>query len=114
MLPPADWPADLPAAALIDAGLRSLHEGGRDDMALLICVGASELRRLGVHVPEFEAPDPSAELCLYLSLAQRHGDDAHNQYNSLVQQLVSFERALALERRRSVGVPASRLRVVDV
>jgi hypothetical protein len=106
MSPAADWPADLPAASLIDAGLRSLQMGGRDDAALLICVGASELRRLGVHIPEFEAPEPSAELCLYLSLAQRHGDDAHNQYNSLIQQLVSFERALALERRRSLGATA--------
>lgn len=96
-----DWPDDLPGAALIRAGLTSLEAGVRDDAALLVCIGATELRRLGVHVPEFETPVPSAELCLYLALGQRHGDDAHNQYNSLVQLLVSFERALALELRRA-------------
>ena len=37
MRPANDWPDDLPAASLIDAGLRSLHAGVRDDAALLVC-----------------------------------------------------------------------------
>lgn len=107
MRPANDWPDDLPAASLIDAGLRSLHAGVRDDAALLVCIGSPELRRLGVFVPDFETPEPSAELCLYLSLGRQHGNDAHNQYNTLVQQLVSFEQALALERRRAGATTAA-------
>lgn len=84
----------LPGADLIEQGLRDLAAGHESEAALLVCIGAPRLRRLGIAVP----PPPangrgSAEHRLYALLARSDSDSAHSRYNALVRRLVSFERA---------------------
>ena len=86
----------LPAEALIRAGLEDLAAGRESDSSLLVQIGAPRLRLLEVPVAMSDG-NVDADRRLYQQLAARHGREAHSQFNSLVRQLVSFERAL--ERR---------------
>lgn len=99
----ADWrDAALPGADLIEQGLADLHAGAVDTVAaLLVEIGAPRLRRVGIAVPPLALRDTSAELTLYLALAEDGGDDALSQYNALIRRLVSFEHALELEAARA-------------
>lgn len=81
----------LPAADLIDAGIRDLARGIRSIPALLVSIGAPRLRRLGLAVGR---PFASPERALYDLLRDVDPDAAHGRYNALVRRLVSFERAL--------------------
>jgi hypothetical protein len=81
----------LPGEDLVRAGLADLASGRETIAALLVSVGATRLRRVGVAVP---APFPDAEHRLYALLAAAKGDDAHSQYNALIRRLVSYEHAL--------------------
>lgn len=81
---------DLPGADLVTAGLDDLRRGDATVEALLVSIGATRLRAVGLEVPE---PLPEPELSLYGLLRREHGDDAHGRYNALVRRLVSFERA---------------------
>ena len=90
----------LPAAALIEAGLRSYRVGETSIAALLVAVGRPRLRSLGFDLPAHPGLDREPELALYRLLAAQHGNGAHSQYNALIRSLVSFERALA---RRGLG-----------
>jgi hypothetical protein len=81
---------DLPGADLVAAGLDDLRRGDATAEALLVSIGATRLRAVGLEVPE---PLPEPELSLYELLRREHGDDAHGRYNALVRRLVSFERA---------------------
>jgi hypothetical protein len=81
---------DLPGADLVTAGLDDLRRGDATVEALLVSIGATRLRAVGLEVPE---PLPEPELSLYELLRREHGDDAHGRYNALVRRLVSFERA---------------------
>ena len=81
---------DLPGADLVTAGLDDLRRGDATVGALLVSIGATRLRAVGLDVPE---PLPEPELSLYELLRREHGDDAHGRYNSLVRRLVSFQRA---------------------
>jgi hypothetical protein len=89
----------LPGAELITEGLRDLAERRESDAALLVLIGATRLRRLGLDVPpppmEWSAPphDPFPEHRLYARLARTNADSAHSRYNALIRRLVSFERA---------------------
>lgn len=97
-MPPAA-PIDftgLPGEALVREGLADLASGRESLASLLVQIGAPRLRLLAVPVAH-RADDLTADRRLYAKLERIHGREAHSQFNSLVRQLVSFERAL--ERR---------------
>jgi hypothetical protein len=84
--------AVLPGGDLVAAGLRDLARGAETTEALLVSIGASQLRELGLPV---ESPFPAAEHRLYERLRTEDEDGAHARYNALVRRLVSFEQAAA-------------------
>jgi hypothetical protein len=90
-----DIPPALPGADWIRSGLADLAQGRETEAALLVSIGAGRLRDGGLDVPP-GLPDP--EHRLYRLLSEKHGDDAHSQYNALIRRLVSFERALECVR----------------
>ena len=90
----ADRLADLPGGDLISAGLADLPAGRESIGAYLVAIGATRLRRLGLPVPPGDALPTEAEIGLYRLLCRSEGSGAYSQYNSLIRQLVSFERAL--------------------
>lgn len=81
----------LPGGTLLGRGIEDLAVGTRSVEALLVMIGAPRLRELGIDVHS-DVPDP--ELELFQRLVNEYGDAAHSRYNSLIRQLVSFERAL--------------------
>jgi hypothetical protein len=81
----------LPGGDLIREGLDDLAAGRESAAALLVAIGASRLRRAGIHVPSL--PFDRAEHRLYELLARSDADSAHSRYNALIRRLVSFERA---------------------
>jgi hypothetical protein len=90
----------VPGAELVVPGLRDLSEGRESTEALLVAVGASRLRELGLEVPPVP---PNPEHLLYEHLARREGLGAHAAYNALIRRLVSFERAMEARRSRRGG-----------
>jgi hypothetical protein len=99
----------LPAEALVREGLADLSAGQESVVSLLVQIGGPRLRDCGVPVPLL--PDAeNSDRRLYARLAATHGLEAHSQFNSLVRQLVSFERALERRvwagRRAAVGAGA--------
>lgn len=89
---PTDF-TGLPGEALVREGLNDLSAGRESLASLLVQIGAPRLRLLAVPVAQ-AADDLDADRRLYHLLATQHGREAHSQFNSLVRQLVSFERAL--------------------
>jgi hypothetical protein len=87
--------AGLPGAEVIRTGLEDLAAGRESVESLLVQIGGPRLNWLGLALPT--PPDVDADRRLYRLLATEHGNGAHSQFNSLIRQLVSFERAL--ERR---------------
>ena len=81
----------LPGYALVRDGVRDLGAGVRSAASLLVLIGATRLRGVGVEVPAVEVMEPEHEL--YLLLAAEDSDSAHGRYNALIRELVSFERA---------------------
>lgn len=80
----------LPGADLIQRGVADLNAGRETVEALLVSIGATRLRSVGVRLsPPIESPEHK----LYLLLARERGDGAHSAYNALVSRLVSFERS---------------------
>jgi hypothetical protein len=79
----------LPGADLIQRGIADLGTGRETAEALLVSIGATRLRSVGVELPS--AID-SPEHKLYLLLARAKGNAAHSAYNALIRRLVSFER----------------------
>ena len=63
------------------------------EAALLVLVGAPRLRLIGLTVPEDPLPTTAPELRLYALLQSNYFDGAHERYNALVRELVSFENA---------------------
>src|SRR5262245_30072067 len=94
----------LPGAELVSEGLRDAAAGVESVASLLIAIGAPRLRRLGLSVPETLPAD--GELRLYRRLVAAQSADAYSEYNALVRELVSFERALehCQERARASRV----------
>lgn len=90
--------AALPGADLVLKGLRDLEVGADTVEALLVQVGAPKLRALGIDL-ETDHAGVSPEHRLYARLSDGGQDNAHSRYNALLRKLVSFERALACERR---------------
>jgi hypothetical protein len=89
--------AALPGADLVRKGLDDLDHEIQSIEALLVQIGASRLRSLGVNVPATTSTVPP-EHRLYTRLEEESGAAAHSRYNALVRRLVSFERALACAR----------------
>ena len=87
----------LPGEDLVEQGLADLAENRITDLALLVLIAAPRLKRLGINVPDRPFPLPY-EHHLYDRLAQRLGNDAHSQYNSLIRRIVSYSRALEREQ----------------
>jgi hypothetical protein len=81
----------LPGADLIEAGLADLRAGHETVAALLVAIGASRLRTIGLQVPDNVPQDP--EHRLYDLLAQDDSDSAHSRYNALIRRLDSYEQA---------------------
>lgn len=82
----------LPFATSIVKGLADLEAGRETVESLLILIGEPRLRSLDV--PFVARGDIDADRRLYALLGKTWDDEAHSQYNSLIRQLVSFERAL--------------------
>jgi hypothetical protein len=96
----------LPAADAIRTGVADLAQGRTTPAALLVAIGASRLRGLGLPVPNTVPAD--AELRLYEALGAQGLPDPYSGYNALIRELVSFERALehrvyARRRKRAVS-----------
>jgi hypothetical protein len=79
----------IPGGDLIERGIADLSAGKETTEALLVSIGASRLRSVGIGLP---SPIQSPEHKLYLHLARETGDAAHSAYNALIRRLVSFER----------------------
>lgn len=79
----------LPGGDLVERGVADLSAGRETPEALLVSIGASRLRSVGIELP---SPIESPEHKLYLHLARETGDAAHSAYNALIRRLVSFER----------------------
>ena len=94
-----DQYGDLPGAALVAEGLRDAASGVESVGALLIAIGAPRLRRLGLSVPDTLPAD--GELRLYRRLRDAQKSDAYAEYNALIRELVSFERALEHRHERA-------------
>jgi len=82
----------LPGSDLIKQGLRDLAAGTESIESLLVLVGATRLRRIGLNVPQNDN-SRFPEDRLYAKLAEQDSDTAHSRYNALIRRLVSFERA---------------------
>jgi hypothetical protein len=80
----------------VERGLADLAAGRESDEALLVLVGATRLRRLGIPVARVEGQLP--EHRLYRRLAERDERRAHSRFNSLERRLTAFERALRCAR----------------
>lgn len=81
----------LPGHGLIEQGLDDLAQGSESIPALLVSIGATRLRDLGLFIPERTISSP--EIRLYEKLQESDPDSAHSRYNALIRTLVSFERA---------------------
>lgn len=82
----------LPGDDLIEQGIADLRAGKESTAAaLLVCIGAPRLRRIGLELPDNLPPNP--EHRLYDLLAESDQDSAHSRYNALLRKLISFERA---------------------
>jgi hypothetical protein len=86
--------AGLPAAERIQRGLSELAAGVESVDALLVAIGAPRLARAGLNVPARAGAFPEAELRLYALLGRQGSRDPYSEYNALLRELVSFERAL--------------------
>lgn len=91
----------LPGAERVLQGLRELSEGSASPQALLVCVAAGRLRRVGLPVPELE-PGSEPQLRLYEELRRSAapGEDPYHRYNAWLRELSSFLEA-AEQRARS-------------
>ena len=85
---------DLPGSDLVAMGIDDLRRGEFTVEALLVAVGASRLRSIGLDIPNVPAWPESPELALYAAVVAREPGNAHSRYNALIRRLVSFERAM--------------------
>jgi len=98
--------AGLPGADLVANGLLDVLAGRETVAGELVKIGSPRLRDCGVPVSVKEQDALEADRRLYRLLEALHGPAAHSQYNALIRQLVSFERALEQRRSRSQRVAA--------
>ena len=90
----------LPGSELVTAGLADAAAGRVTVPACLVWIALPRLRRAGLlsegHAPAIKEP----ELTLY-RLLRGESDAAFSRYNSLLRRLVSFERALDQQMRKT-------------
>ena len=79
----------FPGGDLVQEGLADLARGEETIPALLVSIGATRLRDIGLPVSGNAFPSP--EHRLYERLAESDPDSAHDRYNALLRRLVSFE-----------------------
>jgi hypothetical protein len=84
--------AGLPGESLVRKGLADLASDRESIESLLVTIGGPRLRLMKIEVPTSRNPDSDHRL--YDRLHESHGAEAHSRYNSLLRELVSFERAL--------------------
>ena len=81
----------LPGEDLIKQGIDDLAAGRETIESLLVSIGSTRLRQIGVEVPDEIISKP--EHRLYEILRAEDSDSAHSRYNALIRRLVSYERA---------------------
>ncbi|GEP44901.1 hypothetical protein [Brevifollis gellanilyticus] len=98
--------AGLPGADLVSDGLADVAAGRETVAGELVKIGSPRLNDCGLSVIVDHEEALNADRRLYTLLGASHGNAAHSQYNALIRQLVSFERALEqrLARARRVRV----------
>ncbi len=84
--------ANLPGAEMVMEGLKDISENTNSVAACLVRIARPRLSKAGL-MENATFPDDTAELELYELLEQR-GNQSFSHYNSLLRELVSFERAL--------------------
>ena len=89
----------LPGSDRIQQGLLDHAAGRKGVNACLVRIAAPRLARAGMISPP-TGKDITAELELYQMLQDEPGD-AYSRYNSILRELVSFERALDHRMSRS-------------
>jgi hypothetical protein len=82
----------LPGESLVRKGLADLASGKESIESWLVTIGAPRFRLMNIQVAT--PSDRNSDQRLYDRLYEGHGAEAHSRYNSLLRQLVSFERAL--------------------
>lgn len=100
----------LPGADMIVDGLRDYRESRHTMCSCLVRMARRRLVRAGLMEASAQH-DINAELDLY-QLLYHEGDNAHSRYNSLIRQLISFERAL--DHRLSKPGTADPARSADI
>jgi len=91
---------NLPGESLIRKGLLDLHNGETTIESLLLMIAKDDLRRNGLSMERDIDLDGDAEIALYDLLRTSGEPDSYSKYNSLVRELVSFQRALRHRYRR--------------
>ena len=91
---------DLPAADMIREGLADLAARRESVASYLVQIGSLKMRRCGIEMTVSDQDALDADHRLYALLGREHGNDAHRRYNSLLRELVSFERALVSRHER--------------
>lgn len=86
----------LPGGEIILKGLTDIEHGENTEEALLVRIGGTRLRNLGLPVHKVKG---FPEHRLYDLLSKHHPDSAHSRYNALIRLLVSFERAASCVKK---------------
>ena len=89
---------DLPGGGLVMRGVADLERGEITVESLLVSIACCDLKRKGLPLTRRLELDRDAKLELY-DLLRAEGGDAYGGFNSLIQQLVSFQRALGVTAR---------------
>lgn len=96
-----DTMMDLPGAELIRSGMRDIVEKRETIASELVKIGSPRLRECGLTINISKEDALVADRRLYSLLGDLHGLDAHARFNSLIRELVSFERSLEHRTRRA-------------
>jgi hypothetical protein len=96
-----DTMMDLPGADLIRSGMRDIIEKRETIASELVKIGSPRLRECGLTINVSKEDALVADRRLYSLLGDLHGLDAHARFNSLIRELVSFERSLEHRTRRA-------------
>lgn len=92
---------DLPGAELIRSGMRDIVEKRETIASELVKIGSPRLRECGLTINVSKEDALVADRRLYSLLGDLHGLNAHARFNSLIRELVSFERSLEHRMRRA-------------
>lgn len=96
-----DTMMDLPGAELIRSGMRDIVEKRETIASELVKIGSPRLRECGLTINVSKEDALVADRRLYSLLGDLQGLNAHARFNSLIRELVSFERSLEHRMRRA-------------